>query len=118
MNAITATLLSGPILRTAGADGYSLEQGWDKLWGIISSQLGPITMILSIVAGCLLIWSAFKIFWQKRNGQGQGGKMTGLIWTAIISAFFVAPGIVVKFVLKFLDIIVNLLIKIGGGVTS
>ncbi len=85
----------------------NLAGGWTIIWGAISGALGGVGGALTVFGTLIVVMGFASWLWQKRRGTGSGHGLSGLLWTMLIGALLVTPGVVLPILLTAVDIVLN-----------
>jgi hypothetical protein len=85
----------------------NLTAGWTLIWSTISAGLGGVAGALTVFGTLLVVLGFASWLWQKRRGSGGGQGQSGLLWTVLIGALLVTPGVVLPILLTAVDIVLN-----------
>ena len=96
----------------------NLTGGWTLIWGTVSGALGGVGGALTVVGVLLVVLGFGSWLWQKRRGSGGGQGHSGLLWTMLIGALLVTPGVVLPILLTAVDIVLNAAISLWNRVNT
>ena len=106
MTPTTTTTVPGP--RTV-----DLSQSWGKLWSSASASSGfsELRWVLTVVGTIIVAAAILRYIWDSRKGQG---KRQHVIWSLVVGAILVLPGVLVPVLLTLADAVINLIIGASG----
>lgn len=96
----------------------NLTVGWTLIWGTVSGALGGVGGALTVFGVLLVVLGFGSWLWQKRRGSGGGQGHSGLLWTMLIGALLVTPGVVLPILLTAVDIVLNAAISLWNRVNT
>ena len=96
----------------------NLTGGWTLIWGTVSGALGGVGGALTVFGVLLVVLGFASWLWQKRRGSGGGQGHSGLLWTMLIGALLVTPGVVLPILLTAVDIVLNAAIALWNRVNT
>lgn len=96
----------------------NLTGGWTLIWGTVSGALGGVGGALTVFGVLLVVLGFGSWLWQKRRGSGGGQGHSGLLWTMLIGALLVTPGVVLPILLTAVDIVLNAAIAMWNRVNT
>ena len=96
----------------------NLTGGWTLIWGTVSGALGGVGGALTVFGVLLVVLGFGSWLWQKRRGSGGGQSHSGLLWTMLIGALLVTPGVVLPILLTAVDIVLNAAISLWNRVNT
>jgi len=96
----------------------NLTAGWNLIWGTVSGALGGVGGALTVFGVLLVVLGFASWLWQKRRGSGGGQGHSGLLWTMLIGALLVTPGVVLPILLTAVDIVLNAAIALWNRVST
>ena len=94
----------------------NLAGGWNLIWGAISGALGGVGGALTVFGTLVVVLGFASWLWQKRRGAGGGH--SGLLWTLLVGALLVTPGVVLPILLTAVDIVLNAGITLWNRVSG
>jgi len=104
--------------RPMDATRVNLTGGWNIIWGAISGALGGVGGALTVLGTLIVVVGFVSWLWQKRRGTGGGQGHSGPLWTMLIGALLVTPGVVLPILLTALDIVLNARITLWRRVSG
>lgn len=113
-----------PILTTdppvmAAGDTVDLSSGWDVFWGAVSSDIGGLITLMTVIGGLMVAGAILGFIYQKRKAQGGYMQGSGVIWiTLIIGAALAAPNALIPMILNIADFAANGFIALLERVSS
>ena len=96
----------------------NLTGGWTLIWGTVSGALGGVGGALTVFGVLLVVLGFGSWLWQKRRGSGGGQGHSGLLWTMLIGALLVTPGVVLPILLTAVDIVLNAAVALWDRVNT
>jgi hypothetical protein len=96
----------------------NLTGGWALIWDTVSGALGGVSGALTVFGVLLVVLGFVSWLWQKRRGSGGGQGHSGLLWTMLIGALLVTPGVVLPILLTAVDIVLNAAIALWNRVNT
>lgn len=80
-----------------------LIDGWNALWGKVSSVSGDLFTYLAGFGALLVVGAIVTYLWQRRKSGGGGGGTSGLVITIIIGALLASPTLIIPGLLTVAD---------------
>ncbi len=77
------------------------------IWDSVSGALGGVGGALTVFGTLVVVLGFASCLWQKRRGTGSNHGSSGLLWTMLIGAPRVTPGVVLPIMLTAVNIILN-----------
>jgi len=87
--------LTGPV---------NLAGSWSGIQSALSSALGVLVTLFTIIGAILVIGSILGYIWERRRGSGNHSK---LIHTLILGAILASPGLLIPLFLTIADFVAN-----------
>ena len=89
-----------------------------RIRDVQSGALGGVGGALTVFGTLVVVVGFASWLWQKRRGTGGGQGHSGLLWTMLIGALLVTPGVVLPILLTAVDIVLNACITLWNRVSG
>lgn len=95
-------------------NGNSLDLAgtFSRFWSALGLSGAP-AFVLAAIGMLIIVFSLIGLLWNKRRGGG--GNTNGFVWAIIAGGVIAAPGLFLPLLLKFIDLVVNAVVRVATG---